>query len=961
MILFHKRLLVLLLTLLPIVMLSQEFNFKNLTTELALPSQETYFVFQDSKGYVWVSTEFGLMKYNGNQSQLIDLKSNHINEAVYAIHEDSKGIIRLVTSKQRLLEYSNENIVEPQYSKKLVSLINNPKDFIYSIVMVGNELILNSKYQTYGVNLTKGSTLIHSKTEKNSLNDRKSLCYLIKSKDKKNFTPLKINFDLNVDGKKNVMQKVNLDLLDWRNRTLKIKDTYYLSLGNLLLVINSNGDYTIQKFPNLILSLNQDAKEGLYIGLFKNGLRYYPNPTDFQNYIHSLENFSVSSSIIDYEGNLWCSTLEKGIYFCANREVLIYNKYPDFRRKANLLKTVNDKVFISTHLNDLSSINKTTVNISTLKLEVQLEMTDFDYFEGKYYLTNKAFLSSSKNGIDFKKIKLKGLYRSFFQLTKYNNKLYALNGEEILEIKNDSIIDINKKLNIIAKKFIGFTNSDFLIGGQNGLYLSDFKNNKLKKFKGIESEITVLAKDQIDNYWIGTKGEGLFILQKNKLRRKIIAKNNNPKYITDIKIANNIVWVTTNIGLFKLGSKIEKIDYKDGLLSNDCNKIVLNENIAYVSSVDGLCSFNSTTNFKNYVVPKFYLKKINNKKAPSRLSKINLNYDYTKLDLEFDILSFKKSEDNSLVYKIIGLNECYKSTNHHIISLENLPPNRYTLVVHASNSGFNSKTKPILIELNINKPYWDTWWFKLLSFVIAALLFFMLYTIKIKKIKQKEAEKTKLNNLISQSQLKALQAQMNPHFIFNAINSIQKFILNNNQNEAYKYLSKFSKLIRLVLENSEENTITIEEEIKMLELYINLEQLRFKNKFKSVIILDDAIDANHFYIPTMIIQPHIENAIWHGIMNLEEHQKGVLTISFKQINSHKIIITIEDNGVGREKTSNNSIEKNHKSFGHQLINKRIDIINKNEKSEHKITLSVEDLFPTKNPTGTKVSIEIITL
>ena len=195
MILFHKRLLVLLLTLLPIVMLSQEFNFKNLTTELALPSQETYFVFQDSKGYVWVSTEFGLMKYNGNQSQLIDLKSNHINEAVYAIHEDSKGIIRLVTSKQRLLEYSNENIVEPQYSKKLVSLINNPKDFIYSIVMVGNELILNSKYQTYGVNLTKGSTLIHSKTEKNSLNDRKSLCYLIKSKDKKNFTPLKINFD----------------------------------------------------------------------------------------------------------------------------------------------------------------------------------------------------------------------------------------------------------------------------------------------------------------------------------------------------------------------------------------------------------------------------------------------------------------------------------------------------------------------------------------------------------------------------------------------------------------------------------------------------------------------------------------------------------------------------------------------------------------------------------------------
>lgn len=960
MIQFHKRLLVLFLTLLPIVMLSQEFNFKNLTTELALPSQETYFVFQDSKGYVWVSTEFGLMKYNGNQSQLIDLKSNHINEAVYAIHEDSKGIIRLVTSKQRLLEYSNENVIETQYSQKIVALINNPTDLIYSMVMVGNELILNSRFRTYNINLVTNSISIHSKTAQYSLNDNGSIYYLIKQKNV-NISPFEFNFQLNTKGKNNVFQKVKLDLLDWRHKTLKIKDIYYLSIGNLLLVVNSKGDYSIQKFPTLITSLNYDTKEGLYIGLFKNGLRYYPNPNDFKNYIHSLENFSVSSSIIDYEGNLWCSTLEKGVFLCTNREILIYNKYPDFRRKANLLKTVNDKLFISTHLNDLSSINKTIVNKSALKLEVHSEMTDIDYFEGKYYLTNKAFLSSSKNGIDFRKIKFNGLNSSFFQLTKYNNKLFGLNGEEILEIKNDSIISINKKLNIRAKKFIGFTNSDFLIGGQNGLYLSDFKHNKLKKFKGIESEITVLAKDQTGNYWIGTKGEGLFILEKNKLRRKIIAKNYNPKYITDIKIANNIVWVTTNIGLFKLGSKIEKIDHKDGLLSNDCNKIVLNENIAYVSSVDGLCSFNTTTNFKNYVVPKFYLKKINNNKAPSKLNKINLNYDYTKLDLEFDILSFKKSEDNSLVYKIIGLNECYKSTNHHIISLENLPPNKYTLVVHASNSGFNSKTKPILIELNINKPYWDTWWFKLLSFVIAALLFFMVYTIKIKKIRQKEAEKTKLNNLISQSQLKALQAQMNPHFIFNAINSIQKFILNNNQNEAYKYLSKFSKLIRLVLENSEENTITIEEEIKMLELYINLEQLRFKNKFKSVIVLDDAIDANHFYIPTMIIQPHIENAIWHGIMNLEEHQKGILTLSFKQINSHKIIITIEDNGVGREKTSTNSIEKTHKSFGHQLINKRIDIINKNENSEHKITLSVEDLFPTKNPTGTKVSIQIITL
>ncbi|MCW5516209.1 histidine kinase [Muriicola sp. Z0-33] len=205
------------------------------------------------------------------------------------------------------------------------------------------------------------------------------------------------------------------------------------------------------------------------------------------------------------------------------------------------------------------------------------------------------------------------------------------------------------------------------------------------------------------------------------------------------------------------------------------------------------------------------------------------------------------------------------------------------------------------------------------------------------------------NNLLA---LKSLRSQMNPHFIFNALNSVNNYIAKNDERSANRYLSEFSTLMRAVLENSEEDFIPLSKELELLELYVKLEHSRFPEKFNYEIDLDNAIDVDAFKIPPMLLQPYIENAIWHGLRYKEE--KGFLKIAIKQKNTEVIEIEISDNGIGRKKsaelkTRNQKMQKS-KAMGN--IKKRVAILNSMYKD--KVAVTVRDL--QKDETGTSVTL-----
>jgi tetratricopeptide (TPR) repeat protein len=245
----------------------------------------------------------------------------------------------------------------------------------------------------------------------------------------------------------------------------------------------------------------------------------------------------------------------------------------------------------------------------------------------------------------------------------------------------------------------------------------------------------------------------------------------------------------------------------------------------------------------------------------------------------------------------------------------------------------------------------------IIAFVSGLLLLSILLLIVVRNKSRKKQQETELAKNKAEFEQKALRAQMNPHFIFNALNSIQHYILSNETQYAYDYLAKFSKLIRQVLVNSEHATISLKKEIELLTLYIELEQRRFKNRFEYKISYDDSLQLDEIVIPVMLIQPFVENAIWHGIMNLDETRNGNLKLNI-ELQKEILKITIEDNGVGREQAGKLKTDSEHESVGMLFTRKRLEILKSINDNDTKIVLT--DLkSPNGKPEGTRVELFLI--
>jgi anti-sigma regulatory factor (Ser/Thr protein kinase) len=235
------------------------------------------------------------------------------------------------------------------------------------------------------------------------------------------------------------------------------------------------------------------------------------------------------------------------------------------------------------------------------------------------------------------------------------------------------------------------------------------------------------------------------------------------------------------------------------------------------------------------------------------------------------------------------------------------------------------------------------WFFIIAAFTLAIAGIVVLFVRRYKKRFEKELERNRLQNKIYELEIKAMKAQMNPHFIFNSLNSIQQFILEKDDQNAYNYLSKFSLLVRKILETNNKESIALNDEVEILKGYLEIEDLRFSNAFDWKIIKDPKLSANKITIPHMMIQPFVENAIWHGLL----HKKGdkKLTIEFSYIDEDKLTCIIEDNGAGRNAIKKEAVTTKQ-SLAIDLIKQRLELLSKMKRAKY--TLFIKD---KKEPNG----------
>ncbi|MCW3461831.1 ligand-binding sensor domain-containing protein [Chitinophaga nivalis] len=332
---------------------------------------------------------------------------------------------------------------------------------------------------------------------------------------------------------------------------------------------------------------------------------------------------------------------------------------------------------------------------------------------------------------------------------------------------------------------------------------------------------------------------------------------------------------------------------------------------------------------------------------------VTLSYKQNFISITFKSLQYHHPVKIRYFYQLEGVDENWVSTEDLLTAkYTNLPPGRYTFRVRAVNTVGTFSARITSLQLFIKPAFWQTTWFRLLILVITASLIYLYYRFRIAGIKREAKQREAIQQQMAQLEMRALRAQMNPHFIFNALNSIQTFMMKSETEQALSYLARFAKLIRNVLDNSQLNNIPVSKEVTMLENYLELEKLRFADQFEYHILIDPLLDADMVEIPTMIIQPFVENAIWHGL--LYEERKGKLTITFRQV-GHQLYCTVEDNGIGREKAAAMKRMVSHQSRGLQITRDRLALYNRRFNAD--AGFAIEDLTNEKGePEGTRINL-----
>lgn len=333
---------------------------------------------------------------------------------------------------------------------------------------------------------------------------------------------------------------------------------------------------------------------------------------------------------------------------------------------------------------------------------------------------------------------------------------------------------------------------------------------------------------------------------------------------------------------------------------------------------------------------------------------VTLTYRQNIISIEFKSLQYHH-EAIRYLYQLEGVDEEWvKAENMLIARYTNLPPGNYRFRVRSVNTAGTFSSGITTLQINILPAFWQTTWFKVLCLVLVIFFVYLYFRLRIYYIKREARRRTAIEQQMAQLEMKALRAQMNPHFIFNALNSIQTFMMKSETEQALSYLSRFARLIRNVLDTSQLNIIPVSKEIKMLENYLELEKLRFVDQFSYTITVDNDIDTDFTDIPTMVLQPFVENAIWHGL--LHKKTTGHVIIAFHRIKD-RVLCIIEDNGIGREGAAALRQQSGHMhhSRGLQITRDRLTLYNRRFNLD--ATFDIEDLYDDNGvPCGTRVNV-----
>ena len=495
---------------------------------------------------------------------------------------------------------------------------------------------------------------------------------------------------------------------------------------------------------------------------------------------------------------------------------------------------------------------------------------------------------------------------------------------------------------------------------------NDFET--IKPVNKISLFVRYLLKDG-SLFWIGTDN-GLLIYnwKENKVLKHVLLHKNGASNVCYAiqKDNDGFYWVSSNLGLFKFNEKyqlVQKYNTGNGLSFLEHNTAcTLKDSTGklYFGGVGGITYFDPSGLKRDSFSPPPIITsvKVNDKLwaakcNPDLIQQLQFNHRQNFLTIQFTVNNFSKEANNTFSYRLKGLNDEWTiPATGNIATFTSLPPGHYTFELRSANSDGIRSSQIKTLPVTILPPWWKTWWFIALALITFVSVISVIVAAKIRNIRHELVIKQQMAEL----EIKGLHAQMNPHFIFNSLNSIKEMILDDQKQNASRYLSKFARLIRTSLEQSRRSFITVKQCVDHLEQYLEMEKLRLES-FSYHISIDKNLVPEETEIAPMLVQPLVENAIWHGLRN-KEGERRLLIRFFKDGN--RIVCEVEDNGVGLHQALNNRAGslQNHNSFGIKNIRERLTILN--EKYQMYCSLNISDKMdlPYQEGSGTLAVLQL---
>ncbi|PZR32349.1 MAG: hypothetical protein DI538_19615 [Azospira oryzae] len=936
---------------LPPVLKAQDYSYVQYNTKDGLAGSTIYDMCQDKDGFIWFATEAGLSRFDGTRFKNFTTADGLPEVEILRLYADHKGRVWIVPFKNTICYHYQGKI----YTSANDSLLKKVK---LNAVMtyIAGDAADNIFFSCNG----SGSYILRTKPGEEEFIDLKK------------YGKLFFYAYPNFLGRPGLILSTQDSAFLLSNGRLEYWSINRISSGNLTTRLSY--DHTtkaanVPAFGNNVFGTQDNAKKHYQTVLVStNNGAWLADTLRFDRMSEVfLQGKQVYSAILDYEKNMWFGTAGEGVYKLVSRNFKTYSFSNSKTSEVFSLEKSGEKIVVGSAFNRMYLIDSNRIDSAGF----------LDYFSHTSHPNNRNRLVCIKKlsngklifGFDL------FLYKKDQTGARVN---YEFPIKSIDEITPDTllvgigrnVIRVREKdLTILDTVFpyrstsVKYYNNDYYIGTVSGLYVAG--HHKPVRFLGdslssLRYRISSFAQSSDGSLWVATYGGGIVGIKHGQIIDYLTSKQGLSSDICRSLFAyKNFLWVGTDKGLSKIDISnpaypIHRYSMADGLPSNIINAIYVDSLHVYVGSPAGLTYFDEreVSDFSRCDLR--ILDIAVSGKSQLLQSTYELGYNDNNLRIEFAGISFKSAGDILYRYRLKGLKDSWDSTRQNVLEYPSLPSGQYQLELQAINK-FGVLSNSVVIPFLINTPFWQAWWFKLMLVGLTIGLTAALVTWRFNIVRRREREKVGLQQKINELEQMALLSQMNPHFIFNCLNSIQSFIINNDLETTNEYLTEFAHMIRQTMDCAEKGTISIGHEIKYLSRYIEMEKMRFGHSFDYSISVDEVIDTDNTYLPSMILQPYVENSIRHGLRHKTDG-RGMIDIRFRQ-QGEQLLCIVDDNGIGRLKARQlrSQMHVEYQSKGMTLAAERVKALNR-QHNEFVAIEVIDKADAEKTPTGTRIVV-----